>query len=401
MFRGEECKEPLAGLAATPANVRYASNLRGEILNAIARRDFNYASYFPESERAQLLGSAPAGELVGKALDDFMAIARLAASTRLTYGRVIERYLRPWFGKVRVQDLTTPVIRAKILAVRRDDDEDTPVTLKTARNILAPLGSTLELAVGDGRLADNPMDRLKLERFWPEDFVKSDFEADPFAWAEMEALFAACLDGPAGEEADYFRNAFGTGMRPSEQIELRWPCVDLVQHRFSVEVARVTSKADPAVSSLKLGSTVKRPKTRASRRFIDFTLGAWEGLQRQQARTRLSGGHVWRDARYGAPWRSEEAVRKRFETLCKRAGVRYRNSYQTRHTFASALLAAGFDPRWVITQMGHTTTAMLESRYGKWIDQGSDPAARELLAAFFSHVSPTVAASATFWARRP
>lgn len=73
----------------------------------------------------------------------------------------------------------------------------------------------------------------------------------------------------------------------------------------------------------------------------------------------------------------------------KRAGVRYRNPYQTRHTFASVMLAAGHDPKWVATQMGHETTEMLERTYGKWIKQAA--ADRQPLAAFFSHVSPTVA----------
>lgn len=388
-FRGRECREPLIGLAPTPPNQRYAIRLRGEIINAIAKGAFNYADYFPESKNARLFGFMGSGDTVGMELRAWFKIAKLEGSTRLTYQRVLDGYLYKWFDDVRLRDLSAPMIRSQILDVRKPDG--TPVTLKTARNILTPLSTMLELAVGDGKLDHNPMTRLKLERFWPEAYVTSDFEADPFTWAEMTELFKSCQDGELGAEADYWRFAFGTGLRPSEQMELWWTRCDLVQFRVRVEVARVTSgKVGEG-----RGSAVKGPKTRAGKRDVDCTAGAWEALQRQRARTQLAGEHVWLDPRTGSPWGTEETLRKRFVRICKAAGVRYRNPYQTRHTFASVLLAAGYDPRWVAEQMGHETTEMLERNYGKWIRQGSTD--REALAAFFSHVSPTIAKTATFW----
>jgi integrase len=120
------------------------------------------------------------------------------------------------------------------------------------------------------------MDRLKLERFWPEGYVTSDFEADPFAWAEMEAIFGACDGGELGEEADYWRFAFGTGLRPSEQIELRWPRCDLVQYRVARRGRARDRRKRARAGPLKIGTAVKAPKTRASRRDIDLTAGAWE-----------------------------------------------------------------------------------------------------------------------------
>jgi integrase len=343
---------------------------------------FNYADYFPESPRARRFGFVGTGVTVGDELDAWLKVARLAASTRLTYGRVIARYLRPWFGAVRLRDLTTPMIRARILEVRMHGEEEAePVTLKTARNILTPLGAMLELAVADGKIPANPMANLYLEKFWPEDRITSDFEADPFTMEEMTAIFAACAGGQAGPEADYWRFAFGTGLRPSEQIELGWPRVDLVHMRVRVEVARVTGHEGPAV---------KGPKTRAGRRDVDLTAGAWEALQRQQARTRLAGGPVFLDPLRGAPWASEEVLRKRFAHVLKRAGVRYRNPYQTRHTFASVLLAGGWPELQVARWMGHASVGPLRRNYARWVEQGASPGSREAVAAFFSHVSPTM-----------
>jgi integrase len=50
-------------------------------------------------------------------------------------------------------------------------------------------------------------------------------------------------------------------------------------------------------------------------------------------------------------------VRVWFPTL-QCAGLKPRNLYQTRHTFASLMLQAGEDPAWIARMMGHTTTKM-------------------------------------------
>src|SRR5436309_10908602 len=42
-----------------------------------------------------------------------------------------------------------------------------------------------------------------------------------------------------------------------------------------------------------------------------------------------------------------------------RAGLRHRNPYQTRHTFASLMLDQNEDPAWVARMLGHTTLRML------------------------------------------
>ena len=49
------------------------------------------------------------------------------------------------------------------------------------------------------------------------------------------------------------------------------------------------------------------------------------------------------------------------------AQVRYRNPYQTRHTYASTMLSAGENIMWDADQMGHVDTQMVIKTYGKWI----------------------------------
>lgn len=364
-YRGIECRERLVGLAPTPPNQRYAVRLRGEILNAIGRGSFNYADYFPDSPRAKRFGFVASGKTVGDLFDAYepIAAASLEASTWKGYKKVIDRHLRAWWGTTRMRDLTPGEIRARILSVPG-------ISLKTARNILTPLSVVLTRAVDDDELAANPLDRVNLESIWPKERRATDWEADPFSFEEMTAIFAAC-----GEvESDYWRFAFGTGLRPSEQIALEWPRVDLAQRKVRVEVAEVMGLD---------GAALKGPKTEAGRRDVLLTMGAWEALERQRARVE-GGGRVFLDPRYARPWAGEQALRKRWDRILRKAGVRYRNPYQTRHTFGSALLAAGRPPLWVAKQMGHATTEMLQRNYGRWIEQGESPETRAALAAFFN-----------------
>lgn len=56
-----------------------------------------------------------------------------------------------------------------------------------------------------------------------------------------------------------------------------------------------------------------------------------------------------------------------WQPALKRAQVRYRYPYQTRHTFPSALLSAGENPVWVASMMGHKDWAMTIKVYDRCI----------------------------------
>ena len=53
--------------------------------------------------------------------------------------------------------------------------------------------------------------------------------------------------------------------------------------------------------------------------------------------------------------------------LLRLLGLKKRVPYQTRHTFATLMLASGEAPEWIARQMGHTTTEMLFRVYSRFI----------------------------------
>jgi integrase len=82
-----------------------------------------------------------------------------------------------------------------------------------------------------------------------------------------------------------------------------------------------------------------------------------DGRASQYVFTNSEGGFLHRDNVRNRIWHSAIA----------RAGLRTRNPYQTRHTFASLMLHEGEDPAWVARMLGHVDLRMIYERYGKYI----------------------------------
>ena len=72
------------------------------------------------------------------------------------------------------------------------------------------------------------------------------------------------------------------------------------------------------------------------------------------------------------PYYSVSSLGARWNAAVKRAGIRRRNPYHTRHTFACWLLTAGANPAFIASQMGHETAQMVYEIYGMWIDDMND-----------------------------
>ncbi|QLK61407.1 tyrosine-type recombinase/integrase [Enterobacteriaceae bacterium Kacie_13] len=60
-----------------------------------------------------------------------------------------------------------------------------------------------------------------------------------------------------------------------------------------------------------------------------------------------------------------------WETALKRAGLKYRKAYQSRHTYACWSLSAGANPSFIASQMGHSSAQMVFNVYGSWMPESS------------------------------
>lgn len=161
----------------------------------------------------------------------------------------------------------------------------------------------------------------------------------------------------AGDWRDYFEAAIFTGLRPSEQIALRWGDVDLTDGTLTVRAARVRG----------IDKTTKTSAVRTLR----LPDRAQDAIRRQQATSRL-GDAVFVHPVSRRPFADTQPPSDAWKRISKLAGIRARDARQTRHTYATMLLMAGAKPAFVARQLGHTSAQMLFKVYAKWIDSDDD-----------------------------
>lgn len=360
-YEGQQCRELLAPGRLTKSYVDYAVGLRAEIRRKIKDGLFVYADYFPGSPQAAKTPDALTSArplLLGSLLKAQKALyekqvenSNLSASTMLGYAKVIENDLIPKWGNTALDTLSQAELRLWISSMN--------VTAKTVRNRLTPLRSVLDDAVNDELLTFNPLDRIKLGKLLKQTSKKSEYVVDPFDREEVAALLKAAR----ADERSFVEFWFETGLRPGEMMAVSWPTVDWVHSRVRIEENIVTGMLDGKIQQVH-----KKPKTEAGTRDVNLSARALQALQAQKTVTFLAGGRIWHDPRKNTPWESESQIRKSlWEPLCKRAGVRYRNPYQARHTFASTRLTDGANPFWMADQLGHRDVEMVFKIYGKFI----------------------------------
>ncbi|MGK5040375.1 Arm DNA-binding domain-containing protein [Janthinobacterium sp. GB1R12] len=348
MYRGTECRETLK-LAHSKANIKYAERLRGEILNAIAMGNFSYTKYFPDSTQLKKFGlqsrqhSVTVGDLLRQQFEIYERI--LAPSTLKSYRGILTTRLLPQWGDTMLSELSPAALRAWISGMG--------IKAASTRQVLIPLRGALELAINDDLIDVNPLDRVRLQKTLDRDAYKAEYEVDPFSAQEI----AAILGSAQGQARNVFQFAFYTGMRPSEYIALRWDSIDWTGFKAKVERSRV------------MGISREELKTRAGRRLVELRRGAVEALVAQKQHSFLAGGLVFQDPATGEGWDNTQRLSLFWAQMIKKGKVRYRNPYQTRHTFASTLLSTGANPMYVAKQMGHTDTTMITRTYGRWLEQ--------------------------------
>jgi integrase len=365
-YRGVRCKERQK-LPPTTANQKFAANLRAQIQVEIARGTFDYAKHFPNSKRSLMLSRVPgAAVTIGDAMDIWLRgmKGQIEHTTFRDYELAIVRVWTPKFGKLRLTELTRGLLKEWVA--------EQTCGLKRIRNLLLPLRGTFAQALEDEQIVSNPFVGWVPRKIEPP---KEEDDVDPFSQSEMAAILANC----EGQIRNLFQFAFWTGLRTSELIALRWEDVDLHAGMLSVRRAKVRKQ-------------VKAPKTKAGRRTVQLLQPALDALRAQRQHTHLQGEEIFHNPRTGEPWLHDGPIRKTaWQPALRRAEVRYRYPYQTRHTFASTLLSAGENPVWVASMMGHKDWAMIIKVYGRWIPSVAPDAGNKVAALW---AIPATAASA-------
>lgn len=358
-WAGRRCSEYL-DLAPTPANIKAAERLMARLHHEIEYDLFDYARTFPNSEFARAEAERQA-EAEQQALaereaettyfcdfaDRWLASLTVEKSTYSCYLGAIEEVWKPHFRDRPIGSIRPSEIKAIVAELAKR------VTGKTVNNSLIPLRGVFAAALDDEIIDRAPTLNIKnLKHQSPK--------PDPFRAEEMEAIIASLYDRYDPQVAHWYEFAFGTGLRPSEQIVVRWGDIDWNGGAIRIERARVRA-------------VVKSTKT-SSIRDVDLTDRTLGVLDRQRSFSFMKGADapIFENPSSRLPWPDVQDQRKLyFHPTLLRLGLRKRDAYQTRHTFATLALMAGVNPAYIARQLGHANTAMLFKHYSKWID-GAD-----------------------------
>lgn len=175
-----------------------------------------------------------------------------------------------------------------------------------------------------------------------------------------------------GQGRNMVQFAFWTALCTSKLVALDWADIDFF--RGVVRVSRAITQ---------LSDHAEVPKTSAGRREVKLLQGAFNALAAQKQHTWPAGREVFQNPQTLERWAGDAPIRKTmWQWVLKKAGVRYRYPYQTRHTYASMMLSAGEHTMWVAKQMGNADWAMIARRYGRWMPDADKMAGSRAEAVF-------------------
>ena len=255
---------------------------------------------------------------------------------------------------------------AKLSEIARSDVQDLADRLlargldpSTIRNALIPLRAIYRRAVSRGDVAVNPTTGLEL----PAVRGRRDRIASP---VEAAALLAALPE----EERPLWATALYGGLRRGELLALDWEQVD-----FAEGVIRVVRSYDPKAAEY------VTPKSRAGTRKVPIAGLLREHLIAHRLRSGRAEGLVFgaSASRPFDPWQSKRRADKAWNA----AGLHGIGLHESRHTFASLMIAAGVNAKALAVYMGHASVTITLDRYGHLLP-GNEGEAAGLLDAYLS-----------------
>jgi integrase len=344
---GRRCHE-YTDLPDTPENRSTLAPRLGEVL-AFKTRGAQDGSPLPGG----LLGAtaAPVGSLGNSPVWEFEQYGRTwvaenflewKPSVRIEFKGTLEKHLIPRFKSRDVTTITDSEIKQfRNELAKLTGRKGKTLSHKRINNILV----VLRLIVTDACTragVRNPfatIRRLKVP--------KTDIR--PLTLEELQRFLA----GVRTDYSHYYIIRFFTGMRPGEVDGLKWEDVDWGTKTLRVRRTRQRNGEND-------------PKTEESLRDIDMLPPVEAALRAQQVLTEGKSAYVF-CTKNGTPRDHNLITRRVWYPTLQRLGIAPRTPYQSRHTFATLMLAAGENPEWIAKQLGHTDTTLLFTVYSRFV----------------------------------
>lgn len=273
---------------------------------------------------------------------------RLAPSTYQSYEKVIENYLNPAFGAMKLKDIHPQHVQSFVRNLQEPtagiQHKLSPSTIKRVYSVLQAI---LHNACKLGYIPENPATRDRIEL--PS---TDDPEVDIFTKEEIERILDLLQNEPLMYQS-LINLAIITGCRRGELVALKWEDVDFKSLVVSINKSNYISKAN--------GIQTKSPKTSGSIRLVaipPFCAELLKRYRREQKAERIRLGDQWIDEDWiftqwnGAPMYPTTPTAW-FSEFLKRHELPHRKFHALRHTSATLLLVNGADIKTVGSRLGH------------------------------------------------
>jgi integrase len=273
-------------------------------------------------------------------------------STVAGYRALVRSQLLPAFGDEPIESITTPMIERWLAGVERSSSTRTK-SLVLMHGIFQRARRLYGLRINPAADVDKPSARRSgdIEVFSPE---------------EVTALVRAAA---SEQDAAIYLTAAFTGLRRGELLALRWRDVDfagqVVRVRASYAEGQLTTPKSGKVRSVPMAPVVATALAALGQRTL------WTG---DDDLVFVGPAGTFLDGR---------ALRRRYITAVKRAGLRPLRFHDLRHTFGTRMIAKA-DIRRVQEWMGHADV-QTTMKYLHYVPRVEDAA---LVAAAFAIESP-------------
>jgi integrase len=401
IYKGKRVRENL-GVPDTPKNRKRAGELRSAVCYAIKTGSFNYAEQFPNSPNLIKFGGArmdvTLGEMVNKWLSlKSMELTKNALNRYTSYMNVCCQIMGSETNLRSVTNESLLAYRKELLTGfqflgkhQKNRSAKKGRTVPTVNAYMACLGGMMKFALDNRYIDINPMGSispLKKARACP----------DPLTREEFQRIMAV---SPCEQITNLWELAVYTGMRHGEICALAWEDIDT--EKWVIKVTRNMAVSDhftppktesgvreilltqPAIAALKK----QMPFTRMSRQQVVVVNLREKDKTREDDCTFVFSPRISSRNGQGGEWYSPGSINGAWNRMLRKAGVRHRKAYESRHTYACWSLSAGANPNFIAQQMGHASSQMIYNVYGKWMSENSVDQIGLLNAQFTSYAPP-------------
>lgn len=311
------------------------------------------------SMQASLTTGIDTGTVVAITKDTFETFTRnvwlkaKAKTVRETTYRVLEQrlsaHLMPYFGKMKMQKITTATINSFVDKMI----EEAHLRTTTINQYCGTLSGIFEYAMRTGIVPKNPVK-------WVDKVSRESEEVHVYSQEEIKRLLES-----AKEHSDlmycFCLLASTSGARLGELLALTWSDIDTKKISITKTLIYGSDK------KLRTGS----PKTTGSRRKVSVdpkVLKVLKDTLKVKGSTQVFAGP---DGSFLHP----ATLGSRFAKIAKDAGIAKARVHAFRHTHATQLISDGYDLKTVSKRLGHANPMLTIRLYAHWVPERDEDAA--------------------------